>query len=246
MATLAGKVVLITGAAQRIGAVIAKTLHAAGATVVIHYRHSAQPAEALQQAFNAQRDNSCFLVKGDILDTQALPSLIEQTVALAGKLDVLVNNASTYYPTPLGQIVEQQFDDLIGTNLKAPLFLAQAALPQLRAHNGCIINIVDINGYRPIKDYSVYCIAKAGLILLTKSLALELPGIRVNGIAPGAILWPEMTENHVMHEDFLAKTPLKREGTPEDIANTVLFLIRDAPFVTGQVLAVDGGVSLVR
>jgi pteridine reductase len=168
--------------------------------------------------------------------------VIAQTVAQAGKLDVLVNNASSFYPTPMGTLTEQQFDDLMGTNLKAPLFLAQAAMPQLRANHGCIINIVDIHGFRPLKNYPAYCAAKAGLLMLTQSLARELgPEVRVNGVAPGAILWPEMAENHAMHKDLLARTALKREGSPEDIAKTVLFLVRDADYITGQVIPVDGG-----
>jgi pteridine reductase len=242
MATLEGKVVLLTGAARRIGAVIARTLHTAGATVVIHYRSSAAEAESLQAELNAQRAGSCFLLQGDLLDIASLPHLIAQTVTQAGKLDVLVNNASSFYPTPIGTLTEQQFDDLIGTNLKAPLFLAQAAAPQLRANHGCIINIVDIHGFRPLKNYPAYCAAKAGLLMLTQSLARELgPEVRVNGVAPGAILWPEMAENHAMHQDLLARTALKREGSPEDIAKTVLFLVRDADYITGQVIPVDGG-----
>jgi pteridine reductase len=242
MATLENKVVLVTGAARRIGAVIARTLHGAGATVVIHYRSSAADAQTLQEELNAQRANSCFLVQGDLLAIAQLPDVIAQTVAQAGKLDVLVNNASSFYPTPMGTLTEQQFDDLMGTNLKAPLFLAQAAMPQLRANHGCIINIVDIHGFRPLKNYPAYCAAKAGLLMLTQSLARELgPEVRVNGVAPGAILWPEMAENHAMHKDLLARTALKREGSPEDIAKTVLFLVRDADYITGQVIPVDGG-----
>lgn len=242
MATLEGKTAFITGSARRIGAVIARTLHAAGAKVVIHYRSSSDEAEALQAQLNAQRADSCFLVRGDLLDVSAIPDLVGQVVAQTGQLDVLVNNASSFYPTPIGSVTEQQFDDLIGTNLKAPLFLAQASAPQLRAHGGCIINIVDIHGFRPLKGYPAYCAAKAGLLMLTQSLARELgPEVRVNGVAPGAILWPEMEENHAMHADLLARTALKREGSPEDIARTVLFLVRDAAYITGQVIPVDGG-----
>jgi pteridine reductase len=242
MATLQGKTALITGAARRIGAAIARTLHAAGATVVIHYRSSSREAEALQMELNGKRENSCFLVQGDLLEIAALPALVGQVVEKIGRLDILVNNASSFYPTPMGSLTEQQFDDLIGTNLKAPLFLAQAATPQLREHAGCIINIVDIHGFRPLKGYPAYCAAKAGLLMLTQSLARELgPEVRVNGVAPGAILWPEMAENHAMHADLLARTALKREGSPEDIARTVLFLVRDADYITGQVIPVDGG-----
>lgn len=242
MATLAGKVALLTGAARRIGAATARTLHAAGAIVVIHYRHSAQDAEALQAELNAQRANSCFLVQGDLLDVAMMPALIQQAIEQAGRLDILVNNASSFYPTPLATVTEQQFDDLIGTNLKAPLFMAQAAAPHLQACNGCIINIIDIHGLRPLQGYAAYCAAKAGLLMLTQVLARELgPNVRVNGVAPGAILWPEMVENHAMHTEILAKTALKREGNPDDIARTVLFLVRDADYITGQVIPVDGG-----
>ena len=239
---LKNKVALLTGAARRIGAATARTLHTAGATVVIHYRHSAAEAEILQAELNAARPASCFLVQGDLLDISVMPTLIAQTLEQAGRLDILVNNASSFYPTPLATVTELQFDDLIGTNLKAPLFMAQAAAPHLQASNGCMINIVDIHGMRPLQGYAAYCIAKAGLLMLTQVLARELgPNVRVNGVAPGAILWPEMTENHAMHTEILAKTALKREGNPDDIARTVLFLVRDADYITGQVIPVDGG-----
>lgn len=242
MATLIGKTILLTGAARRIGAVIAHTLHTAGANIVVHYRNSAHEAQALQAALNAQRANSCFLVQGDLLDVATLPGLIAQTVSYTDRLDALINNASSFYPTPIGTLTERQFDDLIGTNLKAPLFLAQAANPYLQESHGCIINIVDIHGLRPLKGYPTYSAAKAGLWMLTQSLARELgPNVRVNGVAPGAILWPEMAENHAMHQELLDKTALKREGSPEDIAKTVLFLVQDATYITGQVIPVDGG-----
>ncbi len=242
MPMLENKVALLTGAARRIGAATARTLHAAGATIVIHYRHSAEDAENLQAELNAIRPASCFLVQGDLLDIAAMPALIAATLAQTGRLDILVNNASSFYPTPLATVTEQQFDDLIGTNLKAPLFMAQAAAPHLQASNGCIINIVDIHGMRPLQGYAAYCVAKAGLLMLTQVLARELgPTVRVNGVAPGAILWPEMAENHAMHTEILAKTALKREGNPDDIARTVLFLVRDADYITGQVIPVDGG-----
>lgn len=245
MATLDGKVVLITGAARRIGAEIAEMLHAVGATVVIHYRHSQAAAMDLQQKLNTQRPNSCWLLSGDLLVVNNLPHLVEQVITWTGRLDVLINNASSFYPTPIGSLTEQQFDDLIGTNLKAPLFLAQAAAPYLQQSQGCIINLVDIHGFRPLKNYPAYCAAKAGLVMVTQSLARELgPQVRVNGVAPGAILWPEMAENTAMHQELLAKTALKREGSPTDIATTVLFLVRDAPYITGQVIPVDGGKML--
>lgn len=240
--TLAGKVALLTGAARRIGAATARALHAAGADVVIHYRHSAQAATALQAELNAMRPNSCFLVQGDLLQVRDMAPMVAQAVEQAGRLDILVNNASSFYPTPLATLTEAQFDDLIGTNLKAPLFMAQAAAPHLQANEGCIINMVDIHGMRPLKGYNAYCAAKAGLLMLTQVLARELgPQVRVNGIAPGAILWPELGANHAMHADILAKTALQREGTPQDTAKAILFLVQDAPYITGQVLPVDGG-----
>lgn len=174
MSMLKNKVALLTGAARRIGAATARTLHTAGATVVIHYRHSAAEAEILQAELNAARPASCFLVQGDLLDISVMPTLIAQTLEQAGRLDILVNNASSFYPTPLATVTEQQFDDLIGTNLKAPLFMAQAAAPHLQASNGCMINIVDIHGMRPLQGYAAYCIAKAGLLMLTQVLAREL------------------------------------------------------------------------
>lgn len=242
MTTLAGKVALLTGAARRIGAETARTLHAAGANVVIHYRSSSQDAEKLQAELNTVRADSCFLVQGDLLEVSGIPRIVGKAVEQAGRLDVLVNNASSFYPTPLETLTEQQFDDLIGTNLKAPLFMAQATAPHLLSSKGCIVNIVDIHGFRPLKGYLAYCAAKAGLLMLTQALARELgPDVRVNGVAPGAILWPEMSENHAMHADILARTALQREGSPEDIAKTVLFLVRDADYITGQVIPVDGG-----
>ena len=240
--SLTGKVALITGAARRIGAVVARALHAEGATVVIHYRDSVTEAESLQVELNAQRANSCLLLQADLLATQALPHLITSLVEQTQRLDILVNNASSFYSTPLAGLVEQQWDDLIGTNLKAPLFLIQAARSYLQAQQGVIINLADVHGLRPLPEFSVYCAAKAGLIMLTQVLARELgPSIRVNAIAPGAILWPESDLGEDKRTELLAKTALERMGCPEDIARTVLFLVRDAPYITGQVIAVDGG-----
>lgn len=239
--SLTGKVALITGAARRIGVSIARSLHAAGATVVLHYRNSAQEAFSLQAEFNAERAGSCLVVQADLLKTHELASLIETIIQQTQRLDILINNASSFYATPLASVSEQQWDDLLGSNLKAPLFLSQAATPYLQQHQGVIINLVDIHGIRPLAEFSVYCTAKAGLIMLTQALARELaPAIRVNGIAPGAILWPEnsIEEDQVQ---LLAKIALKRKGAPEDIAKTVLFLVRDAPYITGQIIAVDGG-----
>lgn len=240
--SLTGKVALITGAARRIGAVVAQALHAEGATVAIHYKNSELEAKALQAQLNAKRANSCILLQADLRVTASLPALIATLLEQTGQLDILINNASSFYATPLGSIQEQQWDDLLGTNLKAPLFLSQAAQPYLQQQQGVIVNMIDVHGIRPLPEFSVYCAAKAGLLMLTQVLARELgPAIRVNGIAPGAILWPELPATEEKRSDLLAKTALERMGSPEDIARTVLFLVRDAAYITGQVIAVDGG-----
>jgi pteridine reductase len=242
MATTEPKVALVTGAAKRIGAEIARTLHYEGYFVVIHYRHSESEAKQLQTELELKRSNSTLLVKEDLLNIANLPLMVSHILQQTIRLDILVNNASSFYPTLMGSITEQQFDDLIGSNLKAPLFLSQACAPALQQTNGCIINIVDIHGQRPLKGYPAYSVAKAGLHMLTQSLARELgPHIRVNGVAPGAILWPEHADNTQMHVNLIAKTALKNEGSPQDIAKTVLFLAKDAPYITGQIIAVDGG-----
>jgi pteridine reductase len=239
---LTGKVALITGAARRIGAVIAQTLHQAGADVVIHYRHSAKDAQKLQQSLNTLRDNSCFLVQADLIEVGALPNLIQSVIKQTQRLDILVNNASSFYPTPIGEITELDWDNLMGSNLKAPLFLSQAATPYLKQVQGCIVNIIDIHGLRPMKNHPVYSPAKAGLAMLTYSLARELGSeIRVNGVAPGAIIWPENELDKKISDEILAKTALKRQGTPEDIAKAVLFLVKDADYITGHIIPVDGG-----
>jgi len=239
---LAGKVALITGAARRIGAVIAQILHQEGADVVIHYRHSAKDAQKLQQKLNTQRDNSCFLVQADLIEVDTLPNLIQSVIKQTQRLDILVNNASSFYPTPIGEITEVDWDDLMGSNLKAPLFLSQAATPYLKQVQGCIVNIIDIHGLRPMKNHPVYSPAKAGLVMLTHSLARELGSeIRVNGVAPGAIIWPENELDKQVSDEILAKTALKRQGTPEDIAKAVLFLVKDADYITGHIIPVDGG-----
>lgn len=239
---LTGKTALITGAARRLGAVTARTLHAAGANIVLHYRSSATEAQAIQSALNAQRAESCQLLHGDLMQFAQLPALVAQAAACYGRLDVLINNASTFYPTPLATVTEAQFDDLLGTNLKVPLFLAQAAAPYLQEQHGCIVNMVDIHSFRPLKNYPAYCAAKAGLWMLTQSLARELaPQVRVNAVAPGAIMYPDSPVNQYLHEELIARTALKREGSPEDVAKAILFLVRDAPYITGQVIPVDGG-----
>ncbi|MCA1977850.1 MAG: pteridine reductase [Thiobacillus sp.] len=241
-----GKVVLITGGARRVGAASARLLHAAGANLMIHYRSSATDARALSAELNALRADSVALIQADLLDIGGLPALVNQTVATFGGLDVLLNNASSFYPTPVGSIAEKDWVDLMGSNLKAPLFLSQAAAPELKKRRGCIINITDIHAERPMKNYVVYSIAKAGLVGLTKSLARELaPEVRVNGIAPGPILWPEDDANfdEVSRQRIISHTMLKRAGDPHDIALAVRYFAKDAPFVTGQILAVDGGRS---
>lgn len=246
MVDLKGKVALVTGSARRIGAATVKILHKAGATVIVHYRSSENDAQKLFAELNQNRANSCFLQQADLANVEELPALINAIIAQAGRLDILVNNASSFFPTPLGVITETQWDNLMGSNLKAPLFLSQAAAPHLLKNKGCIVNMIDVHGFRPLKNYSIYCSAKAGLLMLTQSLARELgPDVRVNGVAPGAILWPEVeSENGTMeaeHQALLDKTCLKREGTPEDIAKAILFLVRDADYITGHVIPVDGG-----
>jgi len=241
-----GKVVLITGGAKRVGAASARLLHAAGANLMIHYRSSATEARALQDELNAIRPDSVALIQADLHDTGGLPSLVQQTVATFGGLDVLLNNASSFYPTPVGDIGEKDWVDLMGSNLKAPMFLSQAAAPELKRRRGCIINITDIHADRPMKSYVVYSVAKAGLAGLTKSLARELaPEVRVNGIAPGPIMWPEGDSNfdEVSRQRIVSHTMLKRAGDPSDIALAVRFFAMDTHYVTGQILAVDGGRS---
>ncbi|HQR24064.1 MAG TPA: pteridine reductase [Steroidobacteraceae bacterium] len=242
---LAGRCVLVTGGAKRLGAAMARRFHAAGASVVVHYHRSRPAADELVAELNGARAGSAFAACADLQDVARLPGLVERALDRCGRLDVLVNNASTFYPTPLGTITPAQFDDLLGTNLRAPLFLSQAAAPALRVTQGLILNMVDIHGRRPLKGHPVYSAAKAALVMLTKSLARELgPDIRVNGIAPGPVLWPERDLDATLKEEIIAKTALKRSGSPEDIARTALYLAADAPYVTGQVITVDGGRSL--
>jgi pteridine reductase len=227
-----------------VGAAITRKLHNAGANVVIHYHRSVDEAHTLSAQLNAARPTSATPLGGDLLDFKVLSSLLEATVARYGHLDILINNASTFYPTPVGSITEEQWDDLIGTNLKAPLFLSQAATPHLQAREGLILNIADIHGQRPLKHHTVYSPAKAGLIMLTQSLARELaPHVRVNAIAPGPVEFPEQGLTEGMKQAIVDKTLLKRRGSPDDIARAALFFASEAPYVTGQILAVDGGRS---
>ena len=238
-----GKVVLITGGAKRVGAAICRRLHAAGANLMLHYRASAGEARLLQAELNGARADSVALIQADLLDLKAMPSLVEQTVQRFGRLDALVNNASSFYASPIGEITAAIWDDLMGTNLRAPLFLAQAAAPALRKSQGAIVNIADIHADRPLKNYVVYSVAKSGLVALTRSLARELaPEVRVNAVAPGPILWPDDASfDEVSRQRIISHTLLKREGTPDDIARAVHFLLADATYMTGETINVDGG-----
>ncbi|ADE10410.1 pteridine reductase [Sideroxydans lithotrophicus] len=242
-----GKTVLVTGGAKRVGAAIVRRLHAAGANVSIHYRDSLHEAMALCDELNEKRADSACTVQADLLDIASLPRVVEETLREFGQLDALVNNASSFYHTPLHEIDEQQWNDLLGTNLKAPLFLAQAAAPELRRRHGCIVNIVDIHAELPMHGHLLYNIAKSGLAGLTRALAQEMaPQVRVNGVAPGVNIWPESAawQDEEQRRKLVAHTLLKREGEPDDIAKTVQFLIADAPYITGQIIAVDGGRSI--
>jgi pteridine reductase len=244
---LQNKSILITGGAKRVGAAICRELHAHGANLMIHYNKSQTEARALQAELNLQRANSVAIIQGDLLNIAVLPSLVHEAVNQFGKLDVLINNASSYYPTEIGAITEENWHDLMGSNLKAPMFLAQAAAVELRKNHGCIVNITDMHIERPKKNYVVYSVAKAGLVTLTKSLAHELsPEVRVNAVAPGPVQWPENNPqfDEVYRQRVISQTLLKRVGEAADIAKAVKFLVADAPFITGHVLAVDGGRSL--
>lgn len=246
--TSTAPVALVTGSAQRIGATIVRTLHAAGYNTVIHCRRSQAAATALASELNRQRHGSAVVAQCDLNDTGASGFLAQQAELAWGRLDALINSASAFYPTPLGETTPAQWDDLIGSNMKAPFFLAQALAPALRAVRGAIINITDIHADRPLARHTVYCMAKAANAMLTRSLALELaPHVRVNGIAPGAILWPEQggATAAAAQQSVLAKVPLGRTGTPQDIANTALFLLREGAYINGQIIAVDGGRNIV-
>lgn len=239
-----GKAVLVTGGAKRVGAAVCRCLHAAGANVAVHYRSSAQQAQGLCDELNTLRPGSAAVFQADLLDVDVLPQLVRQVIERFGRLDALVNNASSFYATPLAGIDERQWLDLLGTNLKAPLFLAQAAADELRHRHGAIVNIADIHAERPMQGHLLYSVAKAGLVALTKGLAQEMaPQVRVNAVAPGVIIWPEDGEwdDEERRRRIVAHTLLKREGEPDDIARTVRFLLNDSPYITGQVIAVDGG-----
>jgi pteridine reductase len=245
MDSLAGKVALVTGGGRRVGAAIVRRLHAAGASVLIHYRDSEADAAKLAGELNAQRQRSAAKVKAELLAPVAPRALVGGALEHFGRLDILVNNASAFFPVPVGAMEPSHWEELIGSNLRAPLFISQQAAPELAKHEGSIVNIVDIHAERPLKGYPLYSVAKAGLAALTRSLALELaPRVRVNGVAPGAIAWPDDGQfASAERERIVATTPLARMGTPEDIAQAVHFLAC-APYVTGQIIAVDGGRSI--
>ncbi|MHB8722109.1 MAG: pteridine reductase [Steroidobacteraceae bacterium] len=238
-------VVLITGGARRIGAEIARTLHAAGANILIHHRAAAAAAIALANQLNQVRPHSAAIHAAHLSTAEAAEKLVAAALLEFGRLDILINNASSFYPTPVGRITLPQWDDLMDSNLKAPLFLSQAAVPSLGLQRGLIINMIDIHALRPLKGHLLYSTAKAGLAMLTRALARELgPEIRVNGIAPGPVLWPEGDMEAGLKREIIDKTALKRQGTPQDVARTALFLATDAPYITGQIIAVDGGRSI--
>jgi pteridine reductase len=243
--TLDGKRALITGAGRRIGAAISERLHDAGASVAIHYRSSGVDAKELCNRLNNARPDSAQIFAADLNDTAGINDVIKEVIEWGGGLDILINNASSFYPTPIGSITETQWEDLIGSNLKAPLFLSQAAWPHLKSSRGVIINMLDIHSRRPLRNHPVYASAKAGLSMLTRSLAKDLaPEVRVNGIAPGAIIWPEEGMSESARNRIVQQIPLKRQGDPDDIADCVIYLARDAAYVTGQIIAVDGGRSI--
>ncbi|MDK2126310.1 pteridine reductase [Parachitinimonas caeni] len=241
------KVALITGGAKRIGAAIVRELHEAGINIMLHYRSSSAEARALAAELNLKRPNSIATVQADLLNMGGLPSLVQQTIQHFGRLDIVVNNASSFFPTPIGEVTEESWQDLVGSNLKAPLFLIQAAAGELKKRQGCVINMVDIHAERPMRHHVVYSVAKAGLVAMTRALARDLgPDVRVNAVAPGANVWPdgESVFDDVSRQRIISSIPLKRVGEPIDIARTIRFLVMDAPYITGQIIAVDGGRSL--
>lgn len=237
---------LVTGGARRIGADICRHLHQQGMDIALHYRHSIQAAEQLAAELNARRPDSCQLWHADLATVDSIARLADAFLQRHPRLTLLVNNASGFEPTPIEQCNEQQFDAMLTSNLKGPYFLIQALLPALRAAGGSIVNLIDIHSERPLRDYNAYCAAKAGLASLTRSLALELgPAVRVNGVSPGVILWPEDEEAYdaTLRAQMVAATPMNRTGSPDDIARSVAFFALEAPFITGQILAVDGGLG---
>ncbi|MBY0475212.1 MAG: pteridine reductase [Nitrosomonas sp.] len=241
------KVILVTGGAKRVGAAICRRLHAQGARLIVHYRSSFEEAKLLHDELNQERTDSVALVQANLLDIAIFSELVKKAVNRFGQLDVLINNASSFFPTLLSQCTLEDWNDLVGSNLQAPLFLTQAVAPYLKERRGCVVNIVDIHTERPLKNYVIYNAAKGGLLALTKSLAVEMaPEVRVNGVSPGPILWPQDGEwaDEAERQQIIASTLLKRCGEPDDVAKTVQFLIADAPYITGQIIAVDGGRSI--
>lgn len=242
------KVALITGSAKRVGACIARTLHANGMRVIIHYHHSEKEAKQLCEALNQKRPESAISIQADLANAATIPQLMTLATTTWGRLDVLVNNAASFYNSPLDQFTPEQWHETLNSNLTAPVLLAIEAAPHLKKTQGCIINMVDIRATQPLKGYTHYCISKAGLVMATKSLALEWgPDIRVNAIAPGVVMWGDNAheQNETVQHKIIQRTPLKRTGVPEDIAQAAVFLIEQAPYMTGQVLTLDGGRSLV-
>jgi pteridine reductase len=238
-------VALITGAAKRIGATIARALHAANYDLVLHYHHSRAEMDTLRTELESARADSICTVQADLADIGHIPDIVEKCISRFGRIDALVNNASAFYATPVGTVTSQQWQELFASNAQAPFFLAQAAAAHLKSSRGAIVNIVDIYAERPLAAHPVYSMAKAALAMMTLSLAQELgPEVRVNAVAPGAILWPDSGKDYADREKLVARTPLKRTGSPEDIAAAVLFLLRDAKFTTGQIIKVDGGRAL--
>ncbi|GAB3263024.1 pteridine reductase [Chitinimonas naiadis] len=242
-----GKVVLVTGGAKRVGASIVRRLHGAGWNVMLHYRSSGKEARTLAAELNLQRPQSVALTQADLLNIAGLPVLVQQTISQFGRLDALINNASSFFPTPVGDIGEDSWTDLIGSNVKAPLFLSQAAAPELKKTQGCIVSIADILVDRPMRHHAVYTIGKAGVVAMTRALARDLaPEVRVNAVAPGANVWPddESVFDEVHRQRIISSIPLRRVGEPDDLARTIQFLVEDAPYITGQIINVDGGRSV--
>lgn len=238
-------VALITGGAKRVGAEIARTLHAAGYDLAVHFRRSLDEVAELTGELEDQRSGSTIAIQGELAGPEGWPVMIEMTMDRYGRLDALVNNASAFYPTPVGSATIEQWNELFASNAQAPFFLAQAAVPALRATRGAIVNLIDIYAERPLANHPIYCMAKAALAAMTRSLALDLgPDIRVNGVAPGAVMWPSDGKPYDDQQAMIARTPLQRAGSPQDVAGAVLWLLRDAPFVTGQIIRIDGGRTL--
>ncbi len=238
----ADKVALVTGGAKRIGAAISRQLHDDGMRLAIHFNRSRSEADALCASLNARRPSSAAAIGADLKDIEMATRMVDDVISAHGRLDVVVNNASTFFPTPVGGVTEANWEDLVGPNLKAPFFICQRAANELARHTGCIVNIADIYAVRPLEAHPVYCVAKAGLLMLTRTLARELaPKVRVNAVAPGAILWPERGMSEEAQRRVVESTPLRRQGQADEVAKAVSFLVREARFTTGELITVDGG-----